>query len=244
MILLRSALFNLMLPLWTIVVGFFWLPGVLLNWKLAAHGVRVWGMGISFFCRVILGIRFQVQGMEHVPDGPVILASKHQSAWETIVFMALFKRPAVVLKKELLKLPIFGVFARRALMIPVDRSASTKAMRLMLRAAEVAKGHGRPILFFPEGTRTAPGTMPDLHPGLAGLYRQLQLPVVPIALDSGHFWPPHSFRKFPGVIHVLIQPPIPSGLPRAELTERVHTAINCDPVTGMRSTTVSLGDSA
>lgn len=223
---LRSALFNIMLPLWTAVVGIFCLPLLLGRWSMAMWAIRLWTRGAAFMARWLLGIRTRLVGRENLQPGTVIYAAKHQSAWETMALVPLLGSPAIVLKQELMKLPFIGWYATRALMIPVDRDGSTRAMRAMLRAAAQAQADGRPVLIFPEGTRTPPGEQPPLLPGLTGLYRSLEVPVVPMALDSGLVWGRESFMKKSGVITVVIHPSVEAGLPRDVMVERVRRAIN------------------
>ncbi|MCH8684970.1 lysophospholipid acyltransferase family protein [Pedomonas mirosovicensis] len=224
---LRSVLLNIFILLWTPLVG---VPGIVLVWfnrRKVKCVTTLWARGVVCAAQKLTGIRYQVLGREHLPQqGSYIFACKHQSAWETISILMLLDNPAIVLKQELLKLPVFGWYARHSGMIPVDRSGSSKALRTMLRAAEEAKAQGRPIVIFPEGTRSAPGTRPELHPGMAGLYAFLNLPLVPAALNSGLVWGRESFTKYPGMITVQIHPAIAPGLSRADMTARVHAAIN------------------
>lgn len=174
--------------------------------------------------RLLLGIHSKVEGK--VPEGAVLVALKHQSMFETVEALLVFDAPAVVLKRELADLPGWGWVARRFGVIPVDRAGGAVALRRMLKAAGEAKASGRAILIFPEGTRVLPGEQPELQAGFAGLYRALSLPVVPVALDSGRLWPRRSFVKRPGTVSWRIGSPIPPGLPRREIEERVHAAIN------------------
>lgn len=227
MIFLRSILLNLFIVLWTPLVG---VPGTLLTLFDRKRGIvrvmALWARGIIWAARWLTGIRFRIEGAEHLPQGAYIVAAKHQSAWETIGALAMFDHPAIVLKKELLTIPVFGWYAKHGGMIPVDREGSASAMRTMMKAADAAKNAGRPIVIFPEGTRSAPGTQPELQPGLAGLYRHLGLPLVPIALNSGLVWGRSSFFKRPGLITVQVHPPVDPGLPRQDMMARVHAAIN------------------
>ena len=223
---LRSVLLNIFILLWTPIVG---VPGIITAWfdrsKIKCV-TTLWARGVICAAQKLTGIRYEVLGREHLPEGPFIFACKHQSAWETIAILMLLDNPSIVLKQELLKIPVFGWYAKHAGMIPVDRAGSSGALRAMMRAAEAAKQAGRPIVIFPEGTRAAPGTQPDLHPGLAGLYAHLRLPLVPAALNSGLVWGRESFIKKSGKVTVQIHPVIPPGLPRADLKARVHAAIN------------------
>ncbi len=188
-----------------------------------AHAVG-WAHFHRLCCRWILGIRTRVEG--RIPAGPHLYAAKHQSMFETLDLLIVVGDPAAVLKRELADLPLFGHVARKGGVIPVDRDGSAKALRRMIRAATAARDGGRSILIFPEGTRVTPGEQPPLQPGFAGLYKMLGVPVVPIALDSGHVWPRKSFFKRPGIVTMRIGEPIPPGLPRAEIEARVHAAIN------------------
>lgn len=184
---------------------------------------RVWAGWFALTTRWLLGIRWRIAG--EVPNHAALVAIKHQAAYETILILWLFKRPAVVLKAELLGIPFWGAAARAHGVIPVDRAGSASALRAMLKAGNAAKAAARPVVIFPEGTRTAPGEAPELRAGLAGLYRALKLPLVPIALDSGRCWP-KGFVKHAGMISFVVGDPIPAGLERAEIETRVHTAIN------------------
>ena len=228
MIVLRSVMFNLAFYAWTALVGIAALPMVLAP-RAAAMGVgRWWSHTVLELARLIAGIDYELRGAEHLPHAPAIIAMKHQSAWDTLAAPALFGDAAIVLKRELLWIPAYGWYARRAGMIPVDRGAGAAALRAMVRRARAVVAEGRPIVIFPEGTRTAVGAKRGYHPGVAALYTQLGLPVVPIAVNSGLFWPRRSFLKRPGRIVVEALAPLPPGLERrtfiAELHSRIETA--------------------
>ncbi len=184
---------------------------------------RLWAGWFLLTTDIILGIKLRIEGT--VPQSGVIVALKHQAAYETILTLWLFDDPAVVLKAELLNIPVWGYAARRHGVIPVDRAGSAVALRAMLRSAQAARAAGRPIVIFPEGTRAKPGTRPPLRPGLAGLYRALKLPLVPVALDSARCWPP-GFVKHAGIITLRFLPAIPPGLDRDTIENEVHAAIN------------------
>ena len=172
----------------------------------------------------LLGIRTRIEGT--VPTGAVLVASKHQAMFETLEVVIILRRPQVVMKNELARIPVWGRIARRYGMIPVDRAGGAAALRRLMQQAKAAVAEGRPIVIFPEGTRVAPGEQPALQPGFAGLYRAFNLPVVPVALDSGRVWPRHRFAKRPGTVTMRFGEPIPPGLPRGEIEARVHAAIN------------------
>lgn len=171
----------------------------------------------------LLGVRLLVDG--EIPDGPYLVAMKHQSMYETIQTLRVLKTPVVVLKRELADIPLFGWMTLRYGVIPVDREAGPKALRTMLAAAQKAKAANRPVAIFPEGTRVPLGEKPALRPGFAGLYRALGLPVVPIAVDAGRIWP-RGLLKRPGVVTFKVGEVIPPGLKREDVEARVHAAIN------------------
>ena len=190
---------------------------------LAAHAhASMWWM------RVICGTRVEVRGRENLPEGAAIIASKHQSAWDTFGLIPLTRDPAMIMKQELLSLPLYGWFSRKFEMIPVRRYLGPTALRQMAREAAKRAGQGRDIVIFPEGTRRPPGAPPDYRPGIVLLYQALGIPCVPVALNSGYFWPRHSIMRQPGTIIVEFLPAIPPGLPRAEfmalLQDRIETA--------------------
>ena len=176
----------------------------------------------------VVGITAEIRGREHLPSGPYIIASKHQSAWETMAYVFVLENPSFVIKREILFIPIFGLYVWRAHLVPIDRKAGTVAIRRMLRRAKEVLAEGRPIIVFPEGTRVAPGSHRPYHPGIVALYSHLHVPVVPVALNSGLFWRRRSFIKRPGKIVLEFLPPIPSGLEKkaflAELERRIEGA--------------------
>ena len=184
---------------------------------------RIWSQFFIVAARLILGVRLKVEGQ--VPQNAVIVAAKHQSAYETILVLYLFDDPATVMKAELMKIPVWGFVARQQGVIPIVREASVAAMRTMMRAAQAAKDANRPVIIFVEGTRVPWGARPEIKPGFVGLYRSLKLPVVPVALDSGRIWP-KGLVKHAGTITVRFGEAIPPGLDRDEIEARVHRAIN------------------
>lgn len=171
----------------------------------------------------LLGTNLVVQGK--IPPGASLIAVKHQSMFETLEIMRLANTPVIVLKRELSAIPGFGWATRRYGVIPVDRKAGAKALRDMVVQGKEAADSGRPVIIYPEGTRVRPGQTPSLQAGFAGLYRALGLPVVPVAVDSGRLWSP-NLPKGAGTIHFRIGEPIPPGLKRGEIEDRVHAAIN------------------
>jgi 1-acyl-sn-glycerol-3-phosphate acyltransferase len=185
--------------------------------------VHGWARLHRWATRSMLGITTRIEGAPLA--GPVLYACKHQAMYETVELAIVLDTPAIVMKRELLNIPLWGWAARRYGMIAIDREASGGALRTMIREARAAQAQGRPILIFPEGTRVPPGETPPLRAGFAGLYKVLGMPVVPIAMDSGLVMP-RTGPKRPGVITFRFGEPIPPGLPRAEAEARVHAAMN------------------
>jgi 1-acyl-sn-glycerol-3-phosphate acyltransferase len=225
---LRSLLFNLCFFAWTALVCVLGLPTLLLPRAAVARLARVWARGVLGLLAAIIGLRHELRGPEHRPRGGAILAFKHQSAWDTIALALLVEDPMIVLKKELIAIPLFGWYLARTGQIGVDRRGGAAALKHMLRKAAAGAARGRPIVIFPEGTRVAPGQHRPYQPGVAALYRHLGLPVVPVALNSGFFWGRRRFLKRPGLIAVEFLPAIAPGLSRrdflAELELRTESA--------------------
>lgn len=227
MTLARSLLFNLLFFAFTGVALIACLPLMPLLDRAGRLALMAWwAERVLGLLRLTAGIRLRVTGAEHLPaEEPALIAAKHQSAFDTIVWLALLPRPAYVLKRELLWIPLYGWYVRAAGMIAVDRGAGPAAIRHLMRAGEAALAEGRQIVIFPEGTRTAPGERRPYQPGIAALYARSGLPVIPVATDSGLYWGRRAFRKRPGTITVAVLPPIPPGLPRDEMLERLEAAI-------------------
>jgi len=222
---LRALAFNLAFYLGTTAMILAWLPALAGDRRHCLRGMDRWNRMVNWLLRNIVGLRYEIRGLEHVPAGPCIIAAKHQSAWETMVFHSLLDDPALVLKKELLRIPLYGTYARKVGMIAIDRAGGSAALRDMLRTARACADAGRPIVIFPEGTRVAPGEHRRLQAGVAALYDRLALPVIPVALNSGRFWGRRAFMKRPGTIVLAFQPPIPPGLPRKAFLEQLALAI-------------------
>jgi 1-acyl-sn-glycerol-3-phosphate acyltransferase len=222
---LRSLLFNLLFATWTGIIFLVSLPTLVMARPAVWAMGRLWVSGSLRLLRVVVGLRHRVRGNENRVSGPAIYAVKHQSAWDTLVFPLLLDKPAYVLKQELIRVPLFGAYLRQCGMIPVDRQGRASALKGMLTAARAAVAAGHPILIYPEGTRTPPGERRPYHPGVAALYGDLDLPVVPVALNSGLFWGRRSFHKKPGTITLEFLPPIAPGLPRKAFMEELQTRL-------------------
>ena len=226
MTVLRSLLFVALFYLWTAVVAIVCTPILLgpSRWTLAMF--HFWGRGIVLLLR-ICGIRVEVRGRQHIPTGPALVAPKHQCMFDVFAQFTWLPASAFVMKKELSRIPWFGWYAAKAGTIDVDRSGGAAALKRMVSEAKALFAKGRQIVIFPEGTRGQPGVPGDYKPGIAALYRELDVPVHPVATNSGVHWPAHGFIRRPGTIIFEYLEPIPPGLKRAEfmrvLEERIET---------------------
>jgi 1-acyl-sn-glycerol-3-phosphate acyltransferase len=175
--------------------------------------------------KVLTGLSYEVRGRENLPQGPCLIASKHQSAFETIALQVILDDPAIVLKRELTFIPVAGWTMWRLDHIRINRAAGAAALMTLLRDAKRRIDDGRSVVIFPEGTRRAPLAPPNYKPGLVALYRSLKVACVPVALNSGVFWPRRSLWRFPGRIVVEILPPIAPGLTAAAFEAQLQDAI-------------------
>ena len=215
MTIFRSILFFLWFAAISVVAHIAALPTLMLPRRVIVWTARKWSAANLWGLRVFAGLEYEVRGT--IPTQGVLIASKHMSMWDTLALYALLDDAAVVIKRELLNVPFYGWFANKAGMIAIDRNAHASALRKMAEQARGVAADGRSIVIFPEGTRKNPGAAPDYKPGVAGLYTQLGLPCVPVALNSGLFWTgPGGFVKKSGAIVIEFLPPIPAGLKRAE----------------------------
>ncbi len=225
---LRSALFNVLFFGYTTLIALWLLPRLLARNGNVAPGIQHWTAGILWLLEHVVGITYELRGAENVPAGPAVVASKHQSAWDTMMFHRFVRSPAYVIKKELVRIPLYGAYTRMSGSIVVDRRGGAQALKDLVRDCRAALEANRQIVIFPEGTRTAPGVRQPYQAGVAALYHQLAVAVVPVALNSGLFWGRRSFLKHPGRIVVEFLPAIPPGLDRkpflATLEERIESA--------------------
>jgi 1-acyl-sn-glycerol-3-phosphate acyltransferase len=224
-VVLRSILFNLLYALWTSGMHVLCLPLIFASRKSVQAAGGIWIDGTVWLLKHVAGIDYRIIGTENLPKTPAIYAAKHQSAWETLFLSRYLDFPAFVLKKELLSIPLFGWFLKKSGMIAVDRKGGASALRGMARQATETLESGRSILIFPEGTRVIPGQTKPYQPGVAALYTQQKVPVVPVALNSGLYWGRRSFIKRPGTIVVQILPTIPPGLDRKKFMKLLENRI-------------------
>jgi 1-acyl-sn-glycerol-3-phosphate acyltransferase len=194
----------------------------------AMEGLRLHGLASLWWLKVICGTGFKLRGAEKLPKGACLIASKHQSAWDTFALIPVFRDPAMVMKAELGWIPLYGWFSHKFQHIFVSRERGPSALKNLIRDARHRASRGREIVIFPEGTRRPPGAPPDYKPGFIALYEGLELPCYPVALNSGLFWPRRSIIRYPGTIVIEVLDPIPPGLPRAEaralIQERIESA--------------------
>lgn len=222
---LRSLIFAVVFYINTAVFLIFGSPLLLGPRSWAMAGLKAHALASIWWMRVICGTKLKVRGRKNLPEGPALIASKHQSAWDTFGLIPLTRDPAMIMKQELLSLPLYGWFSRKFEMIFVQRDLGPKALRQMAWDAAQRAAQGRDIVIFPEGTRRAPGAEPAYKPGVFMLYETLKIPCVPVALNSGVFWPRRSFLRRPGTLVVEFLPPIPPGLPRKEFMSRLQGSI-------------------
>lgn len=221
----RSLLFNLANASVTLVIGVVCLPVLALPRRFTMRVARFWARTILWLLRTVVGLDYELRGRDRLPKGPAIYALKHQSAWETITFIVEVPEFAGVFKRELLWIPVYGWYAARVGMIPVDRSARGSALRAMIRRTRQSVEQGNSIMIMPEGTRVPPGKTGTYHPGVAALYKALGIPVVPVALNSGLYWRRRGFRKHPGTVIMEFLEPIGPGLDRAAFMARLEDSI-------------------
>jgi 1-acyl-sn-glycerol-3-phosphate acyltransferase len=224
--LLRSALFNLAFYLLTAVMlvaslpFFFVLPQGFGMWV-----VRTWARACVFLHVTLAGVKVEVRGAENIPAAGAIVAVKHQSSFETFALIPMLRNPTIVMKRSIRWLPIFGQYTIKTGMIHVDREGKTAALRALSERARTELAKGREIIIFPEGTRRPPGAPPDYQTGIALLYRTLNAPVVPVAVNSGLYWPRRQFIHRHGTIIVEFLPAIPPGLDSRSFLVRLQTTI-------------------
>ncbi len=225
MLLLRSLIFALFFYLSTaifVVGGSFLLFGQR-RWALA--GLKAHAIVSVWLLRVIVGTKMEVRGREKLPRAPYLVASKHQSAWDTFALIPIFSDPAMVMKWELTLIPFYGWFSRKFEHVFVRRDRGPAALRRLVHDANDRARAGREIVLFPEGTRRPPGAEPDYKSGAVALYEGLGLQCVPVALNSGLYWPRRQLIRYPGTIVVDILDPLPPGMPRKEFKARLQQEI-------------------
>jgi len=226
LIFLRSLIYNVLFYVfligWLIVA----IPTVVMRRTAIMTIAKLWSRQSTWLLRVVCNVKVEYRGVEKIPKGPLVVASKHQSMWETFALLQRFDQPLYILKRELTRIPFFGWYLIKAGMIAVDRRAGGRALLKMVRqASEEVRHGGRQLIIFPEGTRRPVGAPPDYKPGVAQLYASCRVDCVPVALNSGLFWPRRTFMRYPGTLVVEFLDPVPPGLARDEFLTRISAVI-------------------
>ena len=224
-IVLRSLLFTAWVYGLGAVMGLLSLPLLLTPRPMALWVVKLWSRLVMAGLKGIVGVKIEVRGRENLPPGPCLIAAKHQGMFDIIPPFDYLGDPAFVMKQELMRIPVFGWMAAKMQMIVINREGAAKALRAMVHDATDALAEGRQIIIFPEGTRKTPGEAPDYKPGIAGIYRELNIPCTPLATNSGTVWPAHGFIRYPGKVVFEILPPIQAGLKRATFMAMLEDAV-------------------
>jgi 1-acyl-sn-glycerol-3-phosphate acyltransferase len=219
--LVYNVLFYLLLTFWLIVA----IPTFVMPRPGILHIARAWARSSIWLLRVICNVKVEYRGLEKIQDGPLIVASKHQSTWETFALLQFFDQPLFILKRELRWIPFFGWYLIKANMIGVDRAAGGRSLLQMARRAGEEVRRGRQLIIFPEGTRTPVGAAPQYKTGIAQIYVDCGVNCLPVALNSGLFWPRRTFMRYPGTLVVEFLDPLPPGLSRREFIARVSALI-------------------
>ncbi|MGB4106895.1 MAG: 1-acyl-sn-glycerol-3-phosphate acyltransferase [Alphaproteobacteria bacterium] len=229
---LRSALFNIAFLGVTALMCVVYIPFLILPRRVFTGMVRLWIYVVTFFEYTLLGLTYEVRGREHLPkDGAFIVAAKHQSPYETIKLRILLSDPAIILKKELLSIPLWGWYLNKSGVIAIDRGTPERALKSIERGGIEMAQAGRPIVIFVQGTRVKPEETPSDKPyksGIARIQEATKLPIVPMALNSGLFWPRSGWLKSPGRVVFEFFPPIPPGKHRKELMREMQDKIEAE----------------
>jgi 1-acyl-sn-glycerol-3-phosphate acyltransferase len=219
---IRSVIFNVLFYLNLLAQIIAALPTLLMPRRGILAVARFWARTNIWLLRVVCGIKVEFRGLDKIPPGPLLVAAKHQSSWETFALLLILPDPAYIMKRELMWIPFFGWYAWKAGMIAIDRSKGSQALADMNACARAELERNRQIIIFPEGTRRAPGAPPRYKYGVVHLYAETGVPCLPLALNSGLFWPRRSIRRYPGVIVVEALDPIPPGLAKEAFFERLQ----------------------
>ena len=229
MILIRQLAFNLVFYIYTAFMCIALVPFALLPRSIYVNFLRAYFWGVYWIEKHVLGLDFEVRGAEHLPaKGPYLVAAKHYSFYETMKLYPLFHDPAIILKKELTYIPLWGWLLMKGDMIAIDRKSGVESMKSLANEATRIKAQGRPITIFPQGTRVSIHETVKEKPykrGIIRMYEASGLPIIPVATNSGVFWPKRAFFIKPGKVVFEILPPIPPGLPSAEVMQRIETPL-------------------
>jgi 1-acyl-sn-glycerol-3-phosphate acyltransferase len=224
-LIVRSIIFNLLFYLNLCTLLLLAVPTLIMPQRAILWMAKTWGRTSLWLLRVICGLKVEFRGLEKITPGPLIVAAKHQSTWETFVLVALFDHPTFIVKRELMWLPLFGWFMWKGGMISVNRGAGAPVLIEMAKRARSEIRSGRQLVIFPEGTRRAPGAEPRYRFGVAHLYAEIGVPCIPVALNSGLYWRRRSFLRWPGTVRVEFLDPIPPGLEKEDFLKRLQSDI-------------------
>ncbi len=222
MLVIRSVAFNVLFYLNLVVLIIAVLPTLVMPRRGIIAVAKFWARTNLWLLRAVCGIKVEFRGLEKIPPGPLLVSSKHQSLWETFALLLILSDPAYIMKRELMWIPFYGWYTWKAGMIPVDRSKGSQALADMNACARREAQRNRQIIIFPEGTRRPPGAEPRYKYGVAHLYADMGVSCLPIALNSGLFWPRRSIRRYPGTVRVEVLDPIPPGLDKDAFFERLQ----------------------
>ena len=222
---IRSVFFYFLVYLWTIFLGLICLPYLFLPNKYLRKPVIIWINGILEFLKTICKITYEVKGLENIPNHPIIVASKHQSTFETLLLFKIINNSVFIHKKELFLIPIFGLYLKKINMISINRSDGLKSMRKILKDSKekIKKKHS--IIIFPEGTRKKPGEKTKYKTGIIGIYKETESGILPVALNSGFFWPKSFFLKSSGKITIKFLELIPAKLEKNKILKKIESVI-------------------
>lgn len=223
-IFISSILFNILFYFWTFLIVISALPAFIFGRHWVHNAARRWGQGVTLLLRLVR-IQVEIRGQQHLSSDPVIVASKHQSAWETTMIEFLVPDAVIILKRELTLIPLFGQLLVKAGMISIDRTKGRDVIPQMVKGALDAKEQGRSTFIFPEGTRTAPGERGIYRYGTYALYKGTGMTVIPATHNAGFFWPRRKFSRFPGKIIFEFLPPIEPGLSEKDFLKKLADTI-------------------
>lgn len=219
--LIFNVLFYLLLAFW-VLLG---IPTFVMPRRAIMTIAKNWARSSVWLMRVVCNIKVEYRGLEKIPPGPLIAASKHQSMWETFALLQFFDQPLFILKRELTRIPLFGWYLIKSRMIAINRSDARRSLIEMSKLAREGVQRGRQLIIFPEGTRTPVGAPPDYKSGVGQIYVNCGVPCIPVALNSGLFWPRRTFMRYPGTLVIEFLDPLPPGLSRKEFIARISTLI-------------------
>ncbi len=222
---IRTIIFYTLLSVWTFFLGLLCLPFLFCPSQYLRFPALLWIKGIFLLLKIICGITHEIRGSQNIPNEPVIVVSKHQSAFETFALFYYLKNSFFIHKKQLFYIPVFGQYLMKSKMVSIDRKGGATTMRKIIREIKKRLDQGSSIIIFPEGTRKKPGDTPDYKTGFIGIYNEVKRKLLPVAVNSGLCWPKHSLIMQKGHIIIDIQPHIDSLLKREDVLKKVRDSI-------------------